>query len=481
MQWGMYGALALLSLAGYIVMALAAPLAPWVERLTLVDISTFAPWPWGALAYAARLCALFGLYAMAYRWVQRRPQAPPSLAILLPALIFGLPLLLTYPFNATDVFRYWLNGRITVVAGQSPYQVLPGDLANDPFMRLAGEWAQDSSAYGPLWELVAVGLAWISPHNLLLGVTLFKALGLLTHLALAAMIWQGLATAAPGLRAGRTLLWAWNPALLLTFVANAHNDVLMLFWLVLGWLLLRRDRVTAGLIMMLLAPLTKLSGLLPIPFFLLAALHQTNGAAARLRLLAIVTAAGLGIAWLAFLPFGQLPDILPGMLQAAAAGVGYSPIVMATLVGRRLFTIDGLLPLSRGGLALCALWGLWLLWRTWRSRSAERGAADINAGYLLLTAKFRIWCAAWPFPWLLLDVPRAAEPRDRRMHEYRLHAGLWFLLTTQLSVLIYGQARTALLNRDFLWSHLIGVPFTFGLPLLLAALSAPRRTNAGRL
>ncbi len=472
---GLYGVLALLSLAGYMVIALAAPLAPWAERLALVDISTFAPWPRGTLAYAALLCALFGLYALAYRWAQRRPRPPALLAILLPALFFGLPLVLTYPFNATDVFRYWLNGRITTLYGQNPYQLLPGELVNDPFMRLAGEWAGDSSAYGPLWELVAAALAWISPDNLLLGVTLFKTLGLLTHLALAAMIWQGLARAAPGLRAGRTLLWAWNPTLLLTFVANGHNDVLMLFWLVLGWLLQRRGWVTAGLLVMLLAPLTKLSGLLPIPFFLLAALRQTNGVAPRPRLLATVTAAGLIITWLAFLPFGRLPDVVPGMLQAAETGAGYSPIVMAAFVGRRLFAVDWLLPLSRVGLALFALWGLWLLWRAWRGRPAERGAADINAGYLLLTAKFRIWYASWVFPWLLVDAPGVDSTEDRRMNAYRLRAGVWFLLTTQLSVLIYGQARQALLGGDHLWTHLIAVPFTFGLPLLLAAISDLRQ------
>lgn len=462
-----YWLLALLSLAGYAVMGVAAPLIPFVKRLALADIRTFAPWPWRMLAYAALLCLLFGLYWQAYRWVERRPRPPALAAILLPALLFGLPLLLTFPFNATDVFRYWLNGRIMVVYGQSPYHILPNQLLDDPLMRLAGEWAKYSSPYGPLWELVSAGLARIAPHDLLLGVILLKALGVLTHLALTCLIWLAMPSASPGTRAGRTLLWAWNPALLLNFVVNAHNDLLMLLWLVLGLVFIRRGRPTAGLIVMLLAPLTKPSGLLPIPFFLIACLRDAASTSARLKLTLTVAAAGLALTWLAFLPFGSPLELMPEVARAANAGGGYSLPVMLALVLPRLGLRVPARLWSLGALTLLALLALWLAWRTWRGRSPLRAAADMNAGYLLLSTKFRIWYASWVFPWLLLDAPADSQA------DFRLRAGLWFLLTSQLSVLIYGQIRIALLGGEHLWTHLIGVPFTFGLPLLLAAL--PRR------
>ena len=47
-------------------------------------------------------------------------------------------------------------------------------------------------------------------------------------------------------------------------------------------------------------------------------------------------------------------------------------------------------------------------------------------------------------------------------------AGLWLLLTTQLSVLIYGHLRVYVLGGNYLLAHLVGLSFTFGLPLLLA-------------
>ncbi|MCI0398973.1 MAG: hypothetical protein L0322_29125, partial [Chloroflexi bacterium] len=95
-------------------------------------------------------------------------------------------------------------------------------------------------------------------------------------------------------------------------------------------------------------------------------------------------------------------------------------------------------------------------------------AADILAGYQFQAFKFRLWYPAWIFPWLLLDDEGQG---DSQAATYRLHAGLWFLLTGQLSALIYGQVRVELLNRSLTAAHLVGVPFTFLLPLLAAGLS----------
>jgi hypothetical protein len=61
-----------------------------------------------------------------------------------------------------------------------------------------------------------------------------------------------------------------------------------------------------------------------------------------------------------------------------------------------------------------------------------------------------------------------ADEKDESMREFRLRTGVWFLITTQFSVLIYGQARRAVLGGDVWWAHVVGVLFTFGLPPILA-------------
>jgi hypothetical protein len=120
-------------------------------------------------------------------------------------------------------------------------------------------------------------------------------------------------------------------------------------------------------------------------------------------------------------------------------------------------TIITILPL------LFLLYYAWLSWRTWHGRAPENAIPRAFFGYLLQALNFRIWYASWPFPWLILDA-RSSEAHSQRA----LEAGVWFLLTSQLSVLIYGHIRLDLLGGDLLWSHVFGVVFVFFAPFLLA-------------
>lgn len=460
--------LALLSLLGYVLIAVWFPLDPALHHAPLPDIYTFTPSLGAGLAYGAWLVGLFVLYGLAF--LRRREDAGgPSLRfILLTTALFSLPLMLTFPVNATDVYRYFVRGRVTAVYRLSPFSFPPAAFPSDRYVSLAGEWAGATSPYGPVWELVAGGITALSGGNVQSALCLFKGLGALLHLAVAALVWLALRDAPPDRRSARTLLWAWNPALLLISVVNGHNDVLMLFWLLLGTVLVQRGRFAgrspcntiAGLIVMALAPLTKPIGLLPLPLFYVAALRRTPDAGGRIRLLC---AGGLGtlvVALLAFMPFassvGTLLELMRRLQQEAGSAAGFSPVALAVLAARRLnLAFDLSDAVSVAGL-LFALFALWSLWRTLRGASPIQVTADLFGAYLIQAANYRIWYAAWPFCWLLLEEESAGG---------RLAAGIGLLLTSQLSVLIHGHLRTHLFGGDHLVGHLVGVPFVFLLPL----------------
>ena len=457
-----------LSFLGYLLLAVWFPLQPHFNVYPLADIRDFTPSSGEGLAYGLLLMALFGLYALAYQRARRMAGPPQARMILLAAALFCLPLLFTFPINATDVYRYVIRGRISSVYGENPYEFPPAAFPDDPFLPLAGEWAGETSPYGPVWELLATAVTSGTQDNLLAGLLAFKLAGLVAFIASGALIWFNLSGVPRQQRSGYTILWAWNPALLLTFVGGAHNDAFMIFWLLLGWGMMRRYGAAPGFLVMLLAPLTKPVALLPLPLFFTAGWRGLIRWPKRLAFLLATAAGGIGLLFLTFLPFGSPLDLAVRLLREATNNPGFSVSTLILLLFVRLNRPPPLAYMALPGSLLLGGLALWLVWRTWRGRSPARGAADIFAGYIAQALAFRLWYSVWPFPWLLLD--RTGDREDGRL-PYRLKVGLWFLLTAQLSVLIYGHGRVFLMGGDHFPAHLLGVPFTFGLPFLLAKLT----------
>ena len=137
----------------------------------------------------------------------------------------------------------------------------------------------------------------------------------------------------------------------------------------------------------------------------------------------------------------------PGIIELcdccgeASAGASFSPVTLIILVSREVGLNVSLSVRDQLAAAYSLSFVVYVLWRTWRGRSAEQGLAVVFWGYVLQALNFRVWYATWPFPWLLLD----GFAGERRA-VCRLHAGLWFLVTSQLSVIIYGHFRISFLG-----------------------------------
>lgn len=453
-------ALAFAALIGYLLLPFYFPLLGQYDRPPLRDIRFFAPNLGQGLAYALLFLFLYAVYFAAWRHAARR--GAKRWQIFIPVLLFCLALLFTYPINATDLFRYFIRGRVTAFYGESSLVVPPSAFPDDPFLPLAGEWATATSPYGPLWERLAATITVLSGQNLLPGLLLFKAVAIISHLGTGFVIWRARQDRPNGEQAASTLLWLWNPALLYIFVMDGHNDALMIFWLALGYLLMRR-RPLLGIYVAALGALTKPVAVLALPFLVLGHWRALESWQARGRYLLLAGGGSLALAFGAFLAFGSPWRLALRLVTEASESVGFSPGVLLVLIAQRLNLLaDVDFAVESGTTASLMLFGLLtllLLWRTWRGMRVTRGIAAAFAAYLILAFTFRIWYSTWPFVWLILD-----RNSDRRP----LSAAFWFLLTAHLSVIVYGHLRVYAFAGDQLVAHLVGVPFTFLLPLLLA-------------
>lgn len=424
------------------------------QALSLGDVRSFAPDLLAGLAYAALFSALYVAYLVVARAIRQGRWSPTWPTVLTWTTLIGLPLIVTYPINAIDVYNYYWLGRLVVHYHVNPFVMPPAAFPHDPYLPLMGEWANTTTPYGPVWALVSALIYWLAQGEVATALVLFKLVGLVALAATGYLLWCCLAERPPAERWSQTALWLWNPALLFMFVIDAHNDALMLLWLVAGVWLIQRRRPVLGLTVMALAPLTKLIGVLVLPFMALYAWQQLPPGRPRLRLTLGATLGMGSIALLLFAPFGSPLPLLQRLATESQEGGSFSPLVFVILAARALGGAAAAGGWVRGASWLFATGALGLVVWFWWGRRVWRVSADIFALYLLTAFRFRIWYPSWLLPWLILDDDRP-----------RLAAGLAFLLTSQLSVVWYGHIWAAWLGGDHVMAHLIGVPLVFGPPL----------------
>jgi hypothetical protein len=463
--------LVLLSLLGYFLLAFFFPLLPHYDRQPVGDIRSFAPGIVEGFLYALLLLVLFVLYWLLYQQTLDNPSLSLK-AIIFVCLLFSVPLLFMYPINANDVYRYVIRGLISSHYGLSPFEYAPADFGNALFPLLAGEWYDATSPYGPLWESLAFLVTSIGKENFLVNILMFKVVGLTSLITAGAILWMLVPLHTPqdsaigNRRPAFTLLWALNPALLLTFVGNAHNDGLMILFLLSGWFIVSLGYRGPGFLLLLAASLFKPIAILAAPVVFLCSLKELNQNRERIIYLIWVFAGGTALLYLSFLPFGDPLPLVLRLLQEATAGASFSPLALIILITRKLNVPASLSGLAQLATAVFVVLYFWVLWRTWKGKSAESGLAVSFWGYIFQALNFRIWYASWPFPWLLLDAITEDGSAIRR-----LQAGIWFLVTSQLSVVLYGHFRLAFFGGDIFIAHLIGVLFVFFLPFALAQIS----------
>ncbi len=221
--------------------------------------------------------ALLALYLIAIVLVvRRRPVAArPWLYLLLGgALLFGITLLFQPKLFSDDVFTYIFSGRILTVYGADPLNTAPGRYPADPYLVWVLSGRNAPNIYGPLWICVAVFLSGIS-NVPVFSLFLFKGLALLAHLVNCVLIWGILGEIAPSRRVLATLLYAWNPLVVIELAGSGHNEGFLIVLLLLAtWLYIRSvrtDRRWLFLCMLIvfgLAISTNLLALLLAPLYL---------------------------------------------------------------------------------------------------------------------------------------------------------------------------------------------------------------------
>ncbi len=183
--------------------------------------------------------AIYGIFALLIRRQSSEREFRFSmLFIWLGVIVAGSILLVTPALISRDLFVYAGYGRSIVAHNVNPYFVPPAQFPQDPITPL-DDWRNATAAYGPLWltvcSLVSL-VAGSSPTNYIL---LFRLFAFAIHLVnglLVMIILRTMGRSARTVTLG-TLLYVWNPLVILEGSLSGHNDLFMITFMLLGILL----------------------------------------------------------------------------------------------------------------------------------------------------------------------------------------------------------------------------------------------------
>ena len=274
----------------------------------------------------ASLVLLFSLYLLA---IHRLAGRVSLRFILCSTLVLGILFTLIPVVTSQDIFSYIGYMHLGVFFHLNPLTALPIALHNDP-LQARIYWLHQPSAYGPTWFLLTGALQELT---LLAGlkqvevmVLLLRWFSLGAHLGSTVLIWSisqrlplptdGASTLSPSRRLGAILAFAWNPFLLLEAGVNAHNDITILFLVLLAlWFLVRFPGTLRGfaLAAALLAAAAgiKITLSLLLPGLLLFLWRKPSR---RGRSLLVTLGAYLGTILVLYAPFWQHGQVLHFLL-----------------------------------------------------------------------------------------------------------------------------------------------------------------------
>lgn len=378
----------------YVDWAMWVPLLPRNLYEPLLDLGKITDYSWlSALHFLLLVIGLYLLYALGYRQV-RAGRARAWLVFVSGALC-GLVMVWSYPATAADVFGYIAHGRLLAFHNANPFVVPPSAFARDPIMAYLA-FPDEPSQYGPVWVYLGAGIALAARGDLLVEVVLYKALGLLVHLAGGGLVFLVARRLGAERRQalGGAYLFVCNPLLIWEMIGNAHNDGLMLLGgLVAIWLLARgADRlvlpaVAAGALVKL--PIAAIA-----PVLLLVTWRRGRVAAVQGMLLAVALLVVCywpvwhGLSTLTPLGRSNLFTTSPGSVLREVLQP-LTGAVLAAEVARAL---------AYGAFAAVLLI---ILRRAWRTTSAREAAglayATVMAALLVAITWFQAWYLVWPF------------------------------------------------------------------------------------
>ena len=190
--------------------------------------------------------------------------------------IISLFFVLVIPFLSSDIFYYLGVGRLDSKYGQNPYYVTIKDFVesgeNSKYLEqdtvlakgYENDWGNTTVVYGPVWTFICKIVSGLTFGNIDIALFIFKLINMAIHLLNCYLIYK---------ITGRklfVLIYGLNPYMFIEGIANAHNDIYVVaFILVSLYFLLKRKNIFVSIVFLALATAIKYFAILLLPFIII--------------------------------------------------------------------------------------------------------------------------------------------------------------------------------------------------------------------
>ena len=184
--------------------------------------------------------------------------------VLILAIIFAIML----PFTTSDIFYYMGTGWIDSNYNENPYYTTVSEVRlnnpEDEILQRTGVWEEQVVVYGPTWAFICKILSFLSFGNVTLSLYIYKIAGIIVHVLNTILVYKITK------KKKFSILYGANPFILFEMITNVHNDIYMIFFILLAlYFLLKKKNIILTLVFMAIATCVKYVAVLLIPFLVL--------------------------------------------------------------------------------------------------------------------------------------------------------------------------------------------------------------------
>lgn len=180
-------------------------------------------------------------------------------------------LFFSYSAFSHDLFNYMFDARIVTRYYQNPYMYSALNFPFDLWTRFM-HWTHRTYPYGPAWLLLTLPASYFGFGKFVLTLFNFKLLFTIFHLGNIYLIYKILPKISPQNTLLGTAFYAFNPLILIESLVSPHNEVTMLFFLLLAiYLMIIKKNQFSTIISILLSAGIKFITIILFPLFLIPA------------------------------------------------------------------------------------------------------------------------------------------------------------------------------------------------------------------